>query len=493
MRTALPLLRRGVRFSSGPASLAGRVRWAVLVLLAVLLVALFVVVDVLLVVRLRSDLQTRLTDRAALAQQLDGSLSAQQLVSKLEGDGVGVQLCTEDEGCVSTPVAPQPPGAAASDDGQGQAARASRGPGGGPPAGPAPPDQVLRDGSTLFTVTRLDSGAQLTLSVDDSYVRETVTGLVVLEVVGGAGALVVGWFALGRVVAAALRPLDDMTSVARGIAAGDRGRRLGSGRPDTELGRTALAFDAMIDELESAVATAERSQQQMRAFLSDASHELRTPLAGFQASAENLLRADPDREERERALAAMVRESTRASRLVGDLLTAARLEEGVELQRAEVDVVELARQEVERQRLLGTGTTWGVEAAGPLVVSCDAVRVGQVLTNVLDNARRAVGGGGSVVVSVAARGGEAVLEVRDTGAGIPADQRERVFERLVRLDAGRDRRSGGAGLGLAIARAIARAHGGDLVAADPGAGGDPGADGTGPGAVLRLTLPLTPP
>ncbi len=85
----------------------------------------------------------------------------------------------------------------------------------------------------------------------------------------------------------------------------------------------------MLDELESAVSTAERAQDQMRAFLSDASHELRTPLAGLQASAENLLRADPGRLDRERALAAMVRESTRASRLVADLLTAARLAEGV--------------------------------------------------------------------------------------------------------------------------------------------------------------------
>ncbi|WP_218974319.1 cell wall metabolism sensor histidine kinase WalK [Streptomyces sp. NP160] len=471
------------RLSRGPASLAGRVRWAVLVLLVALLVALFVVVDVLLVVRLRSDLQTRLTDRAALAQQLDGTLSAQQLLDKLRGDGVGAELCSSDGTCVSTPVAPVPPDSQPA-AGAGDATRspAGRGPAAGPPAAPGA-DQVQRDGSTLFTVTQLASGARLTLTVDDSYVGETLTGLVVLEVLGGAAGLLVAWFALGRVVDAALRPLDDMTSVARGIAAGDRGRRLGSGRPDTELGRTALAFDAMIDGLESAVAVAERSQQQMRAFLSDASHELRTPLAGFQASAENLLRGDPPRADRERALAAMVRESTRASRLVGDLLTAARLEEGVELERADVDVVELARQEVERQRLLGSGTAWSVEAAGPLVVRCDAVRVGQVLTNLLDNARRAVEGAGSVVVFVGVDDADAGVEVRDSGPGIPADQRERVFERLVRLDAGRDRRSGGAGLGLSIARAIARAHGGDLVAADPGPRG---------GALLRLTLPLTP-
>ncbi|PWJ52683.1 Signal transduction histidine kinase [Quadrisphaera granulorum] len=478
-----PLSRRTSRPRARwkPASLRGRVRVAVVGLLALLLVLLFVAVDVALEARLEADLRTRLTDRVALAEQLSGSLDPDQLVQQLRGDNVLAEVCDGDSGyCASTRVAPAPPGV--------QTPPADR-PGRGPAAQDGPGEQQVRsDGDTLFLVANLEGGQRLTLQVDASTVSDTLSRLVILEVVGGAAALVVAWFALGRVVGVALRPLDTMTSVARDIAAGDRGRRLGSGRPDTELGRTALAFDAMLDELESAVARAERSQEQMRAFLSDASHELRTPLAGFQASAENLLRGDPDREDRERALAAMVRESRRASRLVGDLLTAARLEEGVELERAEVDLVELARQEVERQRLLAPSTAWSVEAAGSVVTVCDAGRVGQVLTNVLDNARRAVAGAGSVVVSVRSDGLTAVLEVRDSGPGIPADQRERVFERLVRLDAGRDRGSGGAGLGLAIARGIARAHGGDLVAADPGAG----PDGVGAGAVLRLTLPLTP-
>ena len=90
-------------------------------------------------------------------------------------------------------------------------------------------------------------------------------------------------------MAVALRPLDDMTSLARRIAAGDRGRRLGTGRPDTELGRTATAFDAMLDELETALsAAASAAQTQLRGFLSDVSHELRTPLTGLHATSELL-------------------------------------------------------------------------------------------------------------------------------------------------------------------------------------------------------------
>ena len=465
-----------------PASLRGRVRLAVVGLLAVLLVLLFVAVDVALGARLDADLRTRLTDRVALAEQLSGSLDPDQLVRQLEGQGVSAEVCTADEGCVSTPVGPAPPGGQAP-----PSDRASRGPGtqSGPAAPPAQAEQVLTDGDAIYLVADLEDGQRLTLRADASYVSDTLSRLVVLEVVGGLAALALAWFALGRVVGAALRPLDDMTTLARGIAGGDRGRRLGSGRPDTELGRNALAFDAMLDELESAVATAERAQDQMRAFLSDASHELRTPLAGLQASAENLLRADPGRLDRERALAAMVRESTRASRLVADLLTAARLAEGVQLELGEVDLAVLARQEVERQQLLAPSVAWSVDDGGvPAVVRADGGRVGQVLTNLLDNARRATPAGGSVVVGVRAGTDAVVLEVRDTGSGIPEADRERVFERFVRLDAARDRRSGGSGLGLAISRAIARAHGGDLVAADPGSAGG--------GAVLRLTLPRTP-
>ena len=99
----------------------------------------------------------------------------------------------------------------------------------------------------------------------------------------------------------------------------------------------------------------------------------------------------------------------------------------------------------------------------PVTVTGDADRLAQVVGNLLDNAARATGGAGAVSVSVDRTGDEAVVRVTDDGPGVPEADRERIFDRLVRLDAGRDDRSGGAGLGLPIARGIARAHGGDLV------------------------------
>ena len=193
----------------------------------------------------------------------------------------------------------------------------------------------------LFVRTTLpQSGQVLTLAVDTSQVASTVRGLVVLEAIGGLLALGLAALLLGRVVAVALRPLDDMTSLARRIAAGDRGRRLGTGRPDTELGRTATAFDAMLDELETALSAAAAAQTQLRGFLSDVSHELRTPLTGLHATSELLLRDEPDAPGRERAYLAMVRETRRASRLVDDLVTAARFDTDAPLAVESADLVE---------------------------------------------------------------------------------------------------------------------------------------------------------
>ncbi|WP_264000763.1 sensor histidine kinase, partial [Mycobacterium pseudoshottsii] len=109
----------------------------------------------------------------------------------------------------------------------------------------------------------------------------------------------------------------------------------------------------------------------------------------------------------------------------------------------------------------------------------DPQRVVQILANLVDNARRHTPAGGTVAIDARAAGGRAFLTVTDTGPGVPDDQRERIFERLVRLDEARDRDRGGAGLGLSIARALARAHGGDLVNVPHR-----------PGARFVLTLPL---
>lgn len=145
----------------------------------------------------------------------------------------------------------------------------------------------------------------------------------------------------------ALRPLDQVTATARAITAGDRGARLRPDRPETELGQAASAFDAMLDEVEGAERQSRRAEQRLRAFLSDAAHELRTPLAGVQAAAERLLRGGEDRQQREELSVTVIREARRASRLADDLLTMARIDSGLELHRAPVELRRVASGVVE--------------------------------------------------------------------------------------------------------------------------------------------------
>jgi two-component system OmpR family sensor kinase len=443
-----------------PASLRGRVTWAVLALLTVVLVLLFTAVDVALSARLNAEARTRLTDRVALARQLDGRLSAQQLVDRLRGDGVTARLCvTNGSGCVAAASDPAPLGRRISPDPLRHA----------PDADAATKVPVETAGSVVFVRTELRGARMLTLSLDTTQIRDAVNRLVLLEVCGGVLALLLVGLASSRVSRAALRPLEDLTALARQIAAGDRGQRLGRHGTDSELGRTAAAFDAMLDELEAALVTANAAEAGMRSFLADASHELRTPMAGLQANAELLLHEELDRAERERVAVAMVRETRRAARLVDDLLTMARLDPGtgrggVHLA-VELDLAGLAESEVSRARTLAPALTFAVTGtapeAGPVVCG-DPLRLGQIVTNLLDNARHATPPGGTVTVSVRRSGDRVLLDVADTGPGVAPADRSVIFERFGRGDASRSRDTGGAGLGLPIARALACAHGGDL-------------------------------
>ncbi|MBU2664635.1 HAMP domain-containing histidine kinase [Actinoplanes bogorensis] len=455
-------------------TLRGRLTLGVLVLLAVILAGLFTAVDLALSARLHADARTRLTDRVALAQQLQGSLSRQQLADRLRGDGVVVRLCQADGSTCATAASDPPP------------------PGAGRPRGERPrrPDiaetatvPVETAGSVIFVRSALPGNQMLTLSLDTTQITDAVNRLIVFEVAGGILALLLAGVASARISRTALRPLEDMTTVARQIAAGDRGQRLEVPRSDSELGRTAAAFDAMLDELEAA-------EIRMRAFLSDASHELRTPLAGLQANAELLLRENPDRAERERMAVAMVRESRRAARLVDDLLTMARLGQGMPLVVEPVDLLALAGAEVERARSLSPALRFevrgesgapgeGISGPGPHVDG-DPGRLGQVITNLLDNARHATPPGGTISVSVRRHGSRVLLDVSDTGPGVPPGERVVIFERFGRGDTSRSRHTGGAGLGLPIARGLAEAHHGTLSYVDGG-----------PGATFRLDLPTS--
>ena len=293
--------------------------------------------------------------------------------------------------------------------------------------------------------------------------------------------------ALGVVltVRVALRPLGHRGRAWRAASRrANRGSRLRPTRTDTEIGQTARRFDEMLDELEGAELRARQAEERTRTFLADAAHELRTPLAGDPGGGRSpaALTADElDTAQRQQLEVLLIREAQRAGTLVSDLLATARLDAGVELHREPVSLAELARSEADRVRLLAPQAT--VRRSGTdVVVPADRDQLAGVVRNLTDNAIRAAGPRGSIELRTGVESGLAHLELIDSGPGIPIADRERVFDRMVRLDSARQPGAGGSGLGLAIARGYARAHGGDLVCLDR-------ADGA-PGARFRLTLPL---
>lgn len=247
-------------------------------------------------------------------------------------------------------------------------------------------------------------------------------------------------------------------------------RRLAAGHYDEEIDRPAEAELAALADDVNALAHALAETEQRRAELvSDVAHELRTPLTTIRGYAEGMLDGvvPPDTD----VLTSVLTEVDRLQRLAGDLSTLSHAGEGrlvladapVELRDVAVTVVESFRpraldQHIDLQ-LIGAGAT----------VHGDRDRLIQVLTNLMANALTYTPPHGRVTVDVAGHGPSAIVTVADTGVGLAAAEVERVFERFYRV-AGVDRPPGGSGIGLAIARAIARAHGGDLSAASPGPG-----------------------
>lgn len=464
-------------------SLRLRVTWMSLALLAAMLLVLAVVLDVVLASRLEGQLRDRLLDRAGVATILVDRVETRELAQQLEGEGIAVRVVTTDGTTYAAGRLPRDP-----DHEDTSTGPAPPGPDAGPAAGPAGPpgprDADIVDAGSFLTVSEtLGDGTRVQLYADRGQIDDTLSQVRFAMLVSALVVLLAAALALWPVVGAALAPLARITGVARAITAGDRGRRLRPDRPGTELGRTAAAFDDMLDGLEGAEGRALASEARLRDFVSDAAHELRTPVTGMRSTSEHLLRADPPREERERLLISLVREADRAGRLVEDLLLMARIDRGLELTRAPVHTAELVAEcvtprEVARPDL--TITVRGEDA----VVDGDRHQLAQVLANLVDNADQATGGRGRVTVTTTRESDAAVVEVEDDGPGVPEADRERIFERLTRLDDARERRSGGVGLGLAIARGIARAHGGDLTC-------HPARQGTG--ARFRLVLPTGSP
>ena len=286
-------------------------------------------------------------------------------------------------------------------------------------------------------------------------------GLPLLVLVVGAAAFVF----VGR----SLRPVEAIRQRVASINGRDLQTRVPVPNTGDEVAALARTMNGMLDRLAAANAA-------QRRFVADASHELRSPLATIQAGLDILVSKPVLPAAAHQQVGRLQVEAERLGRLVGNLLLLARVDEhGLVLRRDDVDLDDLVY--AERDRLTAWRPALRVRLdVNPARVTGDAQHLAQALRNLVDNAARHADR--TVNIRVATQPDGAVVEVGDDGPGIPAAERERVFDRFVRLDDARARGDGGRGLGLPIVREIVAAHGGTVTVLD-----------TDAGAVLRITLP----
>jgi len=280
-------------------------------------------------------------------------------------------------------------------------------------------------------------------------------------------AAVAGWWLTGRT----LQPVGAMADAASRIAPAS-GVRLPVTDPGDELGRLGTGFNALLDRLDGALA-------QQRQFLADAAHELRTPIARMRARVEvAMLRpttvASPG--ERAEILTALDAELRAVSHQVDELLQLARADAAGDAVMADLqplfldDLIadDMPRWQPQAQQL---GVTLTLGALEETPVRGDALMLRRLAGVLMDNALRYAGTPGEVRVSVCPEGAGALLVVEDNGAGVPEDERVRIFDRFYRGESARHRRADGSGLGLAIAAWIVRRHGGGIEVGDSALGG----------------------
>lgn len=325
------------------------------------------------------------------------------------------------------------------------------------------------DGESVIAAVSL--GTTATVLAELSRLNQWI-GLAVIALSAVAAAVVLTF---------SLRPLRRIAETADAIAAGDLGERAPEAPSHSELARVGAALNRMLDEIQAAFAQRDATESRLRHFLADASHELRTPLTSIRGYAELFGHgADRHPEDLEHALRAIEAEASRMSRLVDELLMLARLDEERPLKLEPVAVDEVVRAAVDAANVVRDGRPISCEIARPIVVAGDAAALRRVIDNLLVNARRHTPPGTDVWVRLHQTADQAVLTVADAGPGIPTADRERIFDRFFRPDGGRSRDRGGAGLGLAIVRAIVTAHHGQVSVRDA----------QPHGAVFDVRLPL---
>jgi heavy metal sensor kinase len=266
-------------------------------------------------------------------------------------------------------------------------------------------------------------------------------------------AVAAGWFVAGR----ALAPIARISRAARAMSAGDLGARIEIERVETELGQVASSLNDAFDRLHDAV-------EQQRRFTADASHELRTPISVIRAELDWALNRERTHEEYRQSLEVCHRAIVRTQETVEALLHTARGEAAASgIKGSPVSIATVTGDIVDNLTPLTNQRGVRVTVTGDdFSVAGDASRLREALSNVIANAIQYNHAGGTVAITLTRDGETGRIEVADSGIGIPAWAVARVFDRFFRVDPARGRAAGGAGLGLAVTRAIVTAHHGSV-------------------------------
>jgi two-component system OmpR family sensor kinase/two-component system sensor histidine kinase BaeS len=272
-----------------------------------------------------------------------------------------------------------------------------------------------------------------------------------------------------------MRPVRELTRVARQLGEGDLSQRVVV-RGHDELALMASTFNSMADSLQE-------SEESRRSMTADIAHELRNPLAVQRANLEAL--QDGIYPLTPEALMPILDQNLLLTRLVDDLRTLALADAGqLKLERSTVDLVGLAERILERFRsqagMSQIAISMDGSALSPVFANVDALRIDQIISNLISNALRFTPRGGQVRLKIETKRDQVLVSVFDSGPGIPTEALPYIFERFYRADRSRSRAEGGTGLGLAIAKKLAESHGGALTAANDASGG----------AVFTLELPI---
>lgn len=345
--------------------------------------------------------------------------------------------------------------------------------------GTAPYTEITGGRKLRIATARLQSAgsvydAQVAVSLDEILgVMQDFRHLLLLLI---PGVLIVSCLGGYWLSSRALRPVDQITSVARSIGVHNLSQRIAVPQTGDELQRMAQTWNDVLERLDIAV-------KRIRQFTSDASHELRTPLALIRATAELALRRERDPEGYRASLGQIEQEAEHMTALTESLLTLARADAGglgMTMQATNLNELVLAVVEQNTAIAMEKGVTLRAATVDrPAWVAVDPSGIRRILLILVDNAMKHTPAGGAVTVSAAAEAGCVILAVEDSGEGIPAAALPHIFERFYRADPARGSGSG-FGLGLSIAQAIAQAHGSTIaVSSTPGAG-------------ARFSLPLRP-